>query len=900
MRHALRLLALCLIAACFVQSSNVDRAQQFPGEEEEIPKPIEFKKEELVAAGKYLKSVGGERVMLLNGLRYLIVPGYEPPLMKGRAYVPCALPPFYAENDRAMELLESLRLLVIIESGMPLNETVERDIVRFLNTETRRVDDSLANYAIPMALCVAATRDKRIKHTKLLKEKAEDLMDLAMNARDVTASDSPLIKREFVEPMWFANHMWRALMARCSGELGIKFNEIVWKTNMMDLSGACLKTRGWTSELGGEGSPDNDLNSNLLAVTAVSLILQAPDNLVETGGRRSLEKRLKYMPDILRRLESDFPDEKRNGGRLALIRTFRDDFAPKRMKWADWYAELLELAIKDLEPTGYIESKHGLTNAMGLDVGMAPRHARKAAETGLSCLALCGGLWHDPDLKKPLEGMSQGEIDATMQSLSILHAAYLPPLKKEDQDEEAIAELPLDERVEIAIERGCQNLEKTQLAGGGFTAAGAFGRGAGREYEVAMCLAALIHGDRKQNHSAVQQALSYLTTKLGGGIPETMTIYEIGMILAGYQAYFLKNSEDAGMFKVKSSSDYGKARMNTWASIPQGHRAVIESLTKCLTDGYVGGEKGGWGYSSHGSGHSDNSCSQFGMLGYKAASILGATTDIKIFENEARRLIAQYGAPSNAETVVWRRYDKDGDYESIPFTQPGWNSSIKAGGWSYGCYVPMAGVGSPSVQYNGTGMMELAMARDEMILRNALPSGMRILIDMRIFGAQAWLADNFYQRTEMIPKWGFRGGASHGLLYNMWAIERGCVTANYPLLKGKVDWYTIMAEGLVAGQAEDGSWGTPHDTAVAILILRKAAPPQPSNPRPKPVVRKPKDPTTGNPKPVVEDEEDPIDPVTGNRKKKKDVTEGEEEEEEEETPPEKEKPKDPITGGPKR
>ena len=185
MRHAFRFLSLLLLAACFTPLA-VNDAQEAKKED---PKPHEFKKPEILAAAKYLKAVGPERVMLINGLRYLCRPDYEPALMEGRAYVPCGLPPQTAETDECVELLEALRLLVIIESGMPFNEFVERDVVRFLNTETLRVNDSLANYAVPLVTCLAAIRDKRIKHTKLLKEKAAELMENAMKARDVTDHD---------------------------------------------------------------------------------------------------------------------------------------------------------------------------------------------------------------------------------------------------------------------------------------------------------------------------------------------------------------------------------------------------------------------------------------------------------------------------------------------------------------------------------------------------------------------------------------------------------------------------------------------------------------------------------------------------------------------------------------
>jgi hypothetical protein len=803
--------------------------------------------------------------------------------MAGRAWVPAPLPPLHEKNDNAMELLESLRLLVILESGMPLDDDVEREVVRFLNTDTTRVDESLACYAVPIATCLAAVRHPGVKHTKLLKEKADELMEKAMKARDITDADSPLIVGSYIQPMWFANQLWRSLACRASTALGIKYNHRVWESDLMDLSGACQKERGWMSGLKGDGNPDNDLNSNLLAMTAISLALESPGKTLGGGAKHSLDKRLKYVPKILRRLVNGYPDEKYLGGRLCLVSSFRDDFSPKRSNWKDWFGQLVQSAVENIEPAGGVNTGHNLMRAMGLDAGMDMRFAARISETALGCLALCGGFMRDKDAKKPLKGMKQSEIDAAMQSLSILHAASLPTI-----EEKAVSDL--EERVNRAIDKGCDYLEDQQGFDGTFP-------GDERAWQTAICGLALLHGGRDRDDASVKHAMQNVRLRLSNGLPQAMVTYEVGMILMFYQKYYEPEQEKAGMLEVSTPKEYSQARNKVWGNLKSTDQDIIRNLVKFLNDAYVGGKQGGWNYSScdgvHANVHSDHSISQYGMCGYKSAGLLGAAVKLNIFQNEAERLVEQYGPERGAAQQKWKSYDSKADFEGGNYDIVGWDGSIAPGGWGY--IITTRKAYARGLQYVSTGMMILAMARDELRLRGELTNKLHRRIDMTIFGAQLWLGDHFYTPAELVPfvdKKGrsyplFNGSARFGLLYNMYAVERGCVTADYPLLKGELNWYRILAEALVNAQDKRGAWGSCHDTAVAILILRRAAPTQITNPKRKDP-NPPKNPVTEGPKRKVRN------PVTGNTKKKKDVTENEEPEPD---PKPEKKPDDPITPG---
>jgi hypothetical protein len=236
------------------------------------------------------------------------------------------------------------------------------------------------------------------------------------------------------------------------------------------------------------------------------------------------------------------------------------------------------------------------------------------------------------------------------------------------------------------------------------------------------------------------------------------------------------------------------------------------------------------------------------------------------------------------------RHTKGGIYERRE-----WEGQVFPGGWSY--ITTKAKVAS--TQYVGTGMALLAASRDELWANNKLTLEMHRKIDLHIFGAQAWLGQQDYWQYDFEDNDDFEeakqegknkpGGPGWGGIYNMYAIERGCVMAGYDMLLGEIDWYHHVASWLLDAQTADGTWGAELDTAWAILILRRAAPPTittPNPPRPEPGKspdpitdreRNPRSPITpGRIKPTKKDEPEPkpVGPVTPDKGKSKDEAAG--------------------------
>lgn len=897
------LLLLSLTGALLFQALAVVRA-------DDAPQPRELKEDDLALARKVVGMLDGEQQLLVNGLRYLLRPKAEAELMKGLLYQTPPMPSLGEERKGEMPLPECLRLWAVLDSGVPVSDDLRRELQLFIASEHKRYEKSLAGYAVPMAVCTAALRRPELENTEALQKKAKGLMEAGMRVRDLTSEDSPCIKGAYIEPMWYANHLWRAVMCRCAIELKFKFNENVWESELKNLSHAAQKELGWISTYGKNLTAENDLNTNLLALATISLALGAPQGTLKKAVVSSLEKRLKFLQQILARLESAWPDEPLVGSRLALIMTFNPEYAPESRNADDWRFALRRNAVDAMMASGAIYADHSLTHDMGLDGLLSPGLARTPAETALACLAVCGGMFRQAE--PPLRVMKPEDFELAVQSLGLLHASVAPPLPEGGN---------LALLVEEAINQGAAWLEKQQNADGSF--GGQTGRGSAAYCAVAMH--ALMHAGYEPDHKVIQNGIEWLLNNVPGMLRndrnnrQTMSAYDAGIILMMLQKYYEKQQLEHGVFQTENAKAAQNARAAVRNTMRADHRNLIQSLADYLKDCYAGGDRGGWGYTPQtggGAGHSDNSVSQFAGCGYKCAALLGATVDLKIFETESRTLIAQYrpdpkmkkvrferypapakqgqAADSTAD-VIPERYAKGGTYE--PTT---WEGSIQPGAWGYGRgkfdqkrNAPVGGI-----QYAGAAMALLAAARDELWVAKALPLELHRQIDLHIFGAQAWMAQQSYWQDEIpddaeinvgdeLPMGqNKRGGAGWGNIYNFYAIERGCVMAEYDLLGGKVDWYRHLAWKLVAMQQNylkyntklKGSWGDVLHTSWAILILRRAAPPSVTRPPRQP------DPLKPDPKPV----EQPKFPVTpGPVKRHKPQPEAE---------PEPAKPEGPITG----
>lgn len=806
------LVALLLSALCVHQPV----AQQTGAKE--TAQPREISDAEIKAADELRVTLSAEQQALYNGLRYLMRPAFEDELLQGRRYRPCTLDPFEQKGAGPLSLLETLRLWAVLQSGMPSSAAMDRQLQRLLDTPEPRAETGLALVAVRMLTVRAALQRPELGRADELKEQAAALLSVADACKGDTSDRSPLIGESSIQVRWFANHLWRALVMRSALELELKVDDKQWEKDLRALGAAYVNNRGWPCAKRG-ASAGEDLDPNLLALAALGLAQGAPEKTIGAGLARANEKKLKDAPEILARLENDYGAEPWVGSRLLLVNSLAPGFAPERKSADSWRAEVTRRGVANLDPSGAVWMRQELAPAMGLSEPGWGRTESAVCETALTCLALSGGLL--PAAPGPLNGRELAGIGRMLHALAVLHAARAG---KGGGDFAA--------RVNFAIQDGAAYLASLQTPEGDFP--GQYKTFTGN---TAYCLLAMMHGGVSREEDSIQRGIAWLLKNADN----TGSTYDVAAKLMCLQQYYEPEQRQAGILYADNAADFERARRKVWESISDKHRSYIESLVRFLNESHVGGSNGGWGYYTTMRSHSDNSCSQYAVLGYKSASLLGAQLDTRLLELEAERLIKQYWADENCAPVVYEHNadDREGDdaERKSRSTRAVFRKEIRPGGWGYMC----GQVGGACMQLTAAGISSLTICMDELKVRGKLKEKLAQEIGLTIRGAQAWLAGKYYKAEQFTGPADVMayGGDGWGVFYNLYSVERACVMAGIRKLEGETDWYAIGAEALLEHQNLDGGWGDEKtaqpainsdrrqlvNTSMAILFLKRAAPP---------------------------------------------------------------------------
>ncbi|MCA8914237.1 MAG: hypothetical protein KDB90_02405 [Planctomycetes bacterium] len=830
------LLFIACLAAFVAATGPVVRAkdkdQQAPAHKPAAPAPTirEFTEKEVEHAQQVTGEITPERAMLVNNLRYLLRPEYELELLFGRANVPCALTPFERDELAPMTVLSNLRLWAVLQSGMATTDAVRMQLERFLCNGLPDADMSLANFGIELGICVSALQRPELESRDQILERARDLVDLAMRVRTGTDADSPLIVGSVIRPMWFANHLWRGLICRFALAMEIKINEHVWETALRNLCGAVSKKRGWCG--GGRAIDASfDFDTNLLAMAAASVAMAAPEGTLKDSVIRGIEKAVECVPATLLRLEREYPTEPITGSRLAVLGMLNPAWAPQGREPEAWRKAITGLAVSDIDPTGAVRVDDHMGYALGLTPDVDSRVGRVIADTALSCIALGGGL---ACCTEPLLAKAKlSEVGREMYAFSVIHAASLE------------AGTPLmdvtDEATDRAIHHGCEYLISIQAKDGSFQSYIFPGA------QTAASLLALMHGDWKRDSDEVKRGMEWLSMNYVPGHS-----YSDALVLMCFQKFYEAEERDCGILTPDSPDAFKQAQIELRKRIEPRHAKLIDWMLKCLDSAH---NRSGFGYgaiagTADGS-YADNSCSQFGVLGLKAASLLGADVDPKLFKSEAARLTKRYTVNGSNGRVSYRyrTLNKKGEVEVH-------DDEIAAGGWDY------QGDGNLGLSMTAGGVSSLAICRDELKVRGLLDDDFARKIDTSILGAQLWMSKNYY--TLDGDRYLVRHNGIHrDPYYNLYSVERAGVLTGSPLWGNGLDWYAIGAASLIALQAADGSWSylmhedkesvreftaDPVSIAFAILFLKRAALPLIGTPPRKPIDTPP-DRETPEPKP---------------------------------------------------
>ncbi|MCA8914238.1 MAG: hypothetical protein KDB90_02410 [Planctomycetes bacterium] len=814
-------LTVALLCAMCAGSLGV-RADDAPADADQ---PREFTPEEIKAADDLRLTLDTEQQTLFNGLRYLLRPAFEVELMKGRRYQPCPLPPFEEKSEGPLDLLSTLRFWALLQSGMATTASSERMLDRLLATPnpTEKDSDNLAPIAIRILTLRAALAHTELGRGDDIRKKAETLVGVSNDFTAATSDRSRLIQGDYIAPQWFANMMWRSLIMRVAVELEFKLDDKQWEKDLRALVAAHVKDRGWTSYKRVFNGASGDLHTNYASLIALGLANNAPEDTINSTTLRNIGKKLKTVPEILTRLDKDYVNEKWTGSRLMLLSSLPRDYAPERQTPETWRAALVRSGVALLQPSGCIYSRHTLARELGISETGWSRGESGTCETALACIGLSGGLLAEGN--GPLAERELASVGRIMYALAVLHAEKA---RRGGGD--------FDSRVNYAIEDGAAFLKSTQKPDGSFP--GVYSNSPGNS---AYCLLAMMHGGVARDDPAIVKGIEWM---VGDGAASRGSTYDVAAMLMCMQKYYAPEQREAGILYIENAREFEEARGKVWGSLKKEHAVFIKNLVAFLDEANVGGKRGGWGYmrapKKGDTNHSDNSCSQYAVLGYKAASLLGAELNTNVFQAEAERLIGQYWEDPQYEPVeyVHNPDDREGDDDERKSrkTRSSYKDKIKPGGWSYMCGT----TSGASMQLTAAGISSLTICMDELKVRGKLKEALAMKIGLTIRGAEGWVRRNYY-KAEIIngPTSPLAVATSDGwgIFYNLYSVERGCVLAGIRQLEGEVDWYQIGADGLIDNQNMDGSWGTAYaampgrsdqqivNTCLAILFLKRAAMP---------------------------------------------------------------------------
>lgn len=745
------------------------------------------------------ETVGGyppAQQMLLNALRFLMRTGYETEMFFARPHRPCALAPFDADERGGLSTLEQLRLWAVLQAGFPETPALEQQVERFLDTDEPGTDAGLAPHAVGLSICAAILQREGLARERAVLRLAGDILD-AGESRELdvlTGEDSPYLSDDGIDPRWYANVMWRTVVVRRALQLGLKPDTQVLRRDLEALFSQRNDDGGWPVR-------DAAADIDLVAITAVGLAADMPQRALGDSFHETVAGFAESARGLIGALD-ERPCVTREALFQSLPAGFRAPGAPGPDETAGWF------------PRGAVLSPWTLSATLEAGGPLHSTPQREVADTALACLAVSGGLLGGKDA--PLSGRGVRDIAAAMRAFSVLEM-------HEGLEEFRVA--TPGPRVRHAVERACLYLESVQKQDGSFPGQYEKFRG-----HTAMCVLALLQGGRGIDAPSVRKGMSFVleyeTPPLprvdGPGFTSHEMLYCDAITLMLLERYVREENTRPGAAHVKAAK-------------------------QCLADiknSKNTGRHGGWAYfpadsnlKGRAGDYYDNSCSHFAVLGYGAGGALGLDYDAESLKEEAERLIDTFDTDRRQGKVKYVQV-RDGVART---------HDVRPGGWAY----RPPGMDKRNMQMTGAGMASLAIIRDRLKARGELGPELERRIGMRIRGAEAWLAANYYEidprgrKNELNRDLEFCFSDGYGAYFNLYAVGRAATLTGLHLLDGRVDWYAVGAQQLLAYQQPDGAWRSklqtpfpePHEdqvvnTSMAILFLTYATLPLETAPNP--------------------------------------------------------------------
>lgn len=798
-------------------------------------KPAEIPQNQIDGAKEILSPIPNDRQVVFNSLRFLLRPGYEAELLQGRRVRTASLEPFEATATRAhaakpLTQAEMLRLLALLSAGFPATDPLNVTVQRLLATPIP-TDNMLASSGL-MALCLLHARQHPgLEYAVETQARLKELYAATNLLKDATSGRSSLIGDTQIQPQWFANHFWRAVIARATLAAGLEIAAKAWGDDLKTLSATWRKDHGFTSILKGNASPEQSWHTNLMALAAIGLALGAPDDTLQRGVLTAINENLKRTSALLETQSESYKIHSVSGSRTLLLALVPDACAPASQTPAEWRKRVIEVGVSMRDISGAVLQRSHLPLALGLLGDSSTQADAVTVETALTCIAMAGPL-HGGQPLRVLSDYGAAGIGRVMYALTLLHAAG-----------SRIGANDFRGRVNFAIEEGCAWLRSVQNPDGTFP--GTYSSYTGN---TAIALLAMLHGGVSRDDASIQRGLESLHKAYASELTVMYAgTYSDAIVLMFLQKYYEPEQRKSGILYADNPKDQEKARAALSKDIPEKHRNLCSQLARNLRSAQIGGAEGGYTYMAQaktavgggvGAHKGDNSNSQYAMLGLKAACLLGLDIPASEFEREAKRLLAQYQPDPRLTGKV--KYEHEGDErESERKTAARVDLEIQPGGWGYS----IGYKGGTTMQMTAAGISSLVVCLDELKARGKLTQEFAQKIGLHIKGAEAWLADYYYTAETLAPRNGTsiltNGSDGHGAYYNLYSVERGCELAGKRMLMDRVDWYRIGAEALLDAQNIEGNWGrareypgmvrpTQHmtvSTCMAILFLKRASMP---------------------------------------------------------------------------
>jgi hypothetical protein len=831
MRQGLVLSALFALLLLLTLGRSTAQEQPKPEPKPEAPK----EEPKIVAAREVLSKLSPRDRALVDACRWLVHPVGQDDALKGLFNRPNPLPPLDAPPKGPLTTLEALRLLALLHAGYPATESLLAHIARLAKSKALASDKSLAPLAIQMLCLQAALARGGLEKERELKSLAQRLWREEEGSTAPTTNGKPWADGDVAQPQWFANVFWRALFIRAAASIGIAQKpallagdlEHLWP-RYYDTSKMFIKRAGAFAANYGES-----LDINNCAFAAARLASELPADLLPKATSDKAAAMAALAPSTLDRLGKVEWYWRGNGG----IRGARGFFMailraapPARGEITD--AQDWNVAAQRACQTadGCLEGSVEVCTQLGLNeetpIGVAEANL---IETCLAISAVSGG---PLPAKRDSCALEAAKWPECFDALLVLHAAQA----------RSRPDLPFDKRVARAISDGCEFLVQHQEPDG------CFNKGGARTGYQAVCLMALLHSSYSRNHEAVKRGFRYLDSVEWGykdGF-KTGYSYDAGILLMLLELFYEPELLTSGMLKADSPKKYAEARKAMWALISKPHQDLVMRLLASLGARKT---KSGWSYTPDQAAQTaqgDNSNSQYAMLGFKAAALLGAEFDIQVFKDEAERLLTQFSDETTMPQVSFSRKEqpvKDAKPKKNEGT--GGKNMVQPGGWGY---ISMKSA-EFLMQMAAAGISSLMVCMDELKLRGVLEPALEARIEKTLNAALAFTSLRYYKADGSHELYATLSETQHGwgLYYNLYSIERGCMLAGVTQLQGGIDWHRIGSEILLDQQSKDGAWrgyqatyptsatatSTPPiiDTCLAILFLKAAAMPVLTEPK---------------------------------------------------------------------